>query len=68
MRLSTRKTIIVDPDDLSTVQWDDEHRVVALRKYYTLKGEANITIQKSRQLWQDTSLSVYYAVQCTSYI
>jgi serine/arginine repetitive matrix protein 2 len=58
--------IIVNPDDVSTVQWD-KHGIVALRKYYTLKGEADTTIQESKQLWQDTLFSIY-AVQCMSYI
>lgn len=50
--------IIVDPDDASNLQWD-ERGIVALKKYYTLKGEADITIQESKQLWQDTPLSIY---------
>lgn len=57
--------IIVDPDDAPTVQWD-ERGIVALRKYYTLKDEADTTIQESKQLWLDTPFSIY-AVQCTSY-
>ena len=58
--------IIVDPDDASGLQCD-ERGIVALRKYYTLKGEADTTIQESKQLWQDTPFSIY-AVQCTLYI
>jgi hypothetical protein len=58
--------IIVDPDDASSVEWD-ERGVVALRKYYTLKDEADITIKESKQLWLDTPFSIY-AVQCTSRI
>jgi len=53
--------IIVDPDDASSVEWD-ERGVVALRKYYTLKDEADITIKESKQLWLDTPFSIY-AVQ-----
>lgn len=58
--------IIVDPDDASTIQWD-ERGIVALRKYYTLKGEADITIEESKQSWLDTPFSIF-AVQCTSYL
>ena len=58
--------IIVDPDDASTVEWD-ERGIVALRKYYTLKDEANVTINESKQLWLDTPLSIY-AVHCMSYL
>jgi hypothetical protein len=38
-----------------------------LRKYYTLKDEADVTIQESKQLWLDTPFSIY-AAQCTSYL
>jgi hypothetical protein len=58
--------IIVDPEDASTIQWD-ERGIVALRKYYTLKGEADITIEESKQSWLDTPFSIF-AVQCTSYL
>jgi serine/arginine repetitive matrix protein 2 len=53
--------IIVDPDDASNVQLD-ERGIVALRKYYTLKDEADVTIQESKQSWPDTPFSIY-AVQ-----
>lgn len=56
--------IIVDPDDVSTVEWD-ERGIVALRRYYTLKDEVDVTIKESKQLWLDTPLSIY-AVQCAS--
>ena len=58
--------IIVDPDDMSTVGWD-EGGIVALRKYVTLKDEVDVTIKESKQLWLDTPFSTY-AVQCTSRI
>jgi serine/arginine repetitive matrix protein 2 len=58
--------IIVDPDDVSTSEWD-ERGVVALRKYYTLKDEADVTIKESKQSWLDTPFSIY-AVQCMSHL
>jgi hypothetical protein len=56
--------IIVDPDDASVVEWD-ERGIVALRRYCTLKDEADVTINESKQLWLDTPFSIY-AVQCMS--
>jgi hypothetical protein len=58
--------IIVDPDDASTVEWD-EAGIVAMRKYYTLKDEVDVTIEESKQLWLDTPFSIY-AVQCASHL
>jgi len=58
--------IIVEPDDVPTVKWD-ERGIVALRNYYTLRDEADVTIQESKQLWLDTPFSIY-AVQCTLYL
>jgi serine/arginine repetitive matrix protein 2 len=58
--------IIVDPDDVSTVEWD-ERGIVALRKYYTLKDEVDVTIKESKQSWLDTPFSIY-AVQCAPLI
>ena len=56
--------IVVVPDDTSSTDWD-EHGIAALRRYYTLKDEADITINESKQLWLDTPFSIY-AVQCAS--
>ncbi|KAJ7831679.1 hypothetical protein B0H14DRAFT_2592484 [Mycena olivaceomarginata] len=56
---------IVDPDsgsvDLSAdgVDWDDERGIVALRKYYALRHEAEDTVTESKRLWSDTPFSVY---------
>jgi serine/arginine repetitive matrix protein 2 len=58
--------IIVGPNDVSTVEWD-ERGIVALRKYYTLKDEIDVTIKESKQSWLDTPFSIY-AVQCASFI
>ena len=56
--------IIVDPDDTCSIEWD-ERGIAALRKYYTLKDEADVTLKESKQSWLDTPFSIY-AVQCTS--
>ena len=58
--------IIVDPDDASTSEWD-ERGIVALRKYYTLKDEADVTIKESKQSWLDTPFSIF-AAQCMLYL
>ncbi|KAJ7885734.1 hypothetical protein B0H14DRAFT_3856817, partial [Mycena olivaceomarginata] len=56
---------IVDPDsgsvDMSAdgVDWDDERGIVALRKYYALRREAEDTVTESKRLWSDTPFSVY---------
>ena len=56
--------IIVDPDSASIVDWG-ERGIVALRRYYTLQDEVDVTIKESKQLWLDTPFSIY-AVQCES--
>ncbi|KAF6741921.1 hypothetical protein DFP72DRAFT_1110853, partial [Ephemerocybe angulata] len=42
--------------------WDDERGIVALRKFYHLKDEAQYTVQESQRMWMDTPFSLY-AVQ-----
>ena len=56
--------VVVDPDDTSSTDWD-ERGIAALRRYYTLKDEADIMISESKQVWLDTPFSIY-AVQCAS--
>ncbi|KAH9061200.1 hypothetical protein EDB87DRAFT_1682964 [Lactarius vividus] len=53
--------IVVDPNDTSSTDWD-ERGIAALRRYYTLKDEADVTISESKQAWLDTPFSIY-AVQ-----
>ncbi|KAH9173849.1 hypothetical protein EDB89DRAFT_1905013 [Lactarius sanguifluus] len=53
--------IVVDPDNTSSTDWD-ERGIAALRRYYTLKDEADVTISESKQAWLDTPFSIY-AVQ-----
>ena len=59
------KVIVVDPDVTSTY-WD-ERGIAALRRYYTLKDEADITISESKHVWLDTPYSIH-SVQCASYL
>jgi serine/arginine repetitive matrix protein 2 len=56
--------IVVDPDDTASTDWD-EHGIAALRRYFTLKDEADVTISESKQVWLDTPFSIY-AAQCAS--
>jgi hypothetical protein len=43
--------------------WDDERGIVALRKYYALRDEAQTTVSESRRMWLDTPFSLF-AIQC----
>ena len=43
--------------------WDDERGIVALRKYYALRDEAQTTVSESRRVWLDTPFSLF-AIQC----
>jgi len=60
---------IVDSDTASVhsksdeVTWDDEHGIVALRKFYALRDEAVETVTESKRMWMDTPFSLF-AVQC----
>ena len=66
---TTRKAIfIVDADTVSIhskteePQWDDEQGIVALRKFYALRDEAQDIVLESKHTWVDTPFSVF-AVQ-----
>ncbi|KAJ7115597.1 hypothetical protein C8R43DRAFT_1038570 [Mycena crocata] len=56
---------VVDPDsgsmDLSAggPGWDDERGILALRRYYALRHEAEDTVTESKRTWSDTPFSVY---------
>ncbi|KAF8166788.1 hypothetical protein K438DRAFT_1984062 [Mycena galopus ATCC 62051] len=39
--------------------WDDERGIVALRRYYVLRYEAEDTVTESERTWSDTPFSVY---------
>ena len=43
--------------------WDDERGIMALRKYYALRDEAQDTVILSKQVWLDIPFSIF-AVQC----
>jgi hypothetical protein len=69
---TTRQPIfIVEPDTISIHSkgeepvWDDERGIVALRKFYALRDEAENTVLESKKIWTDTPFSVF-AVQCKS--
>lgn len=57
--------MVVDDDNTLSLDWDDERNVVALRRYYALRDEAQVTVEDSRRMWHDTPFSVY-ALQCES--
>jgi hypothetical protein len=61
---------IVDPETASMDNlfprapiWDDEQGIVALRRYYALRDEAQDTVTESKRQWLDTPFSVC-ALQC----
>ncbi|KAF8878425.1 hypothetical protein BD779DRAFT_1663807 [Infundibulicybe gibba] len=60
----TQPVYIVEPETDMTHNsiWDDERGVVALRKYYALRDEAQDTVTESKRQWSDTPFSVF-AVQ-----
>ena len=73
--LSRRSVFIVDADtdfsdhdrklDYDTVSvWSDERGILALRRYYALRAEAENTVSESRKVWHDTPISTF-ALQCT---
>ena len=59
---------IVDPETSSVDSyslWDDEQGIMALRRYYALRDEAEDAITESQRTWLDTPFSVF-ATQCAS--
>jgi len=60
---------VVDSDTLSIHSkgegsvWDDERGIVALRKFYALRDEAENTVSESKRTWMDTLFSIF-ALQC----
>jgi hypothetical protein len=46
-----------DLDSPST--WDDENGITQLRRYYTLREEAEDTVTDSKRVWLDTPFSIY---------
>jgi len=66
-----QQVFIIDSDTASVhsrsgeVTWDDEHGIVALRKFYALRDEAVETVTESKRMWMDTPFSLF-AVQLPS--
>jgi hypothetical protein len=62
--LANNEVFIVDAETASiNSTWDDERGIVALRKYYALRDEAEEAVTESKLVWQDTPFSLF-AVQC----
>ncbi len=66
---TTRQAIFVVDADMVSIhskteehQWDDEQGIVALRKFYALRDEAEDTVSESKRTWLDTPFSIF-AVQ-----
>lgn len=59
---STDSVYVVDPETASISDWDDEHGIVSMRKYYALRDEAEDTVVESKKAWEDTPFSIF-AVQ-----
>jgi serine/arginine repetitive matrix protein 2 len=60
--LTNSSVFIVDPESASVdsvSMWDDESGITALRKYYTLREEAQDTVIHSKRVWMDTPFSLY---------
>ncbi|KAI0309656.1 hypothetical protein OF83DRAFT_1179371 [Amylostereum chailletii] len=54
--------VMVVDSDCSSLDWENEGGVVALRKYYALRDEAHVTVEDSKRAWTDTPFSLF-AVQ-----
>ena len=57
---------VVESDSQSmggSIDWSNDKGIVGLRKYYTLKGEADDTVRESKRTWSDTAFSLF-AIQC----
>lgn len=67
--LINSSVFIVDSENASVdsvdavSMWDDESGITSLRKYYTLREEAQDTVTHSKRVWLDTPFSLY-AIQC----
>ncbi|RPD56493.1 hypothetical protein L226DRAFT_550932 [Lentinus tigrinus ALCF2SS1-7] len=48
-----------DRDSVCSVEWDDEHGITTLRRYYALRDEAQVTVDESKRAWADTPFSVF---------
>ncbi|KAG6330873.1 hypothetical protein ID866_8216 [Astraeus odoratus] len=63
--MAPSRVFVVDPETSSVESlsmWDDEKGIVALRKYYALRDEAQDAVTESKRVWVDTPFSIF-AVQ-----
>ncbi|KAF9482957.1 hypothetical protein BDN70DRAFT_892146 [Pholiota conissans] len=67
---TTRQAVFIVDGDTATYDahaescheesiWDDERGIIALRKYYALRDEAQTTVTESRRMWSDTPFSLF---------
>ncbi|KAI0692931.1 hypothetical protein C8T65DRAFT_711302 [Cerioporus squamosus] len=62
-RMNDTSIFVVESDrDSICSEWDDEHGITTLRRYYALRDEAQVTVDESKRAWCDTPFSVF-AVQ-----
>nr|GAT51801.1 predicted protein [Mycena chlorophos] len=47
------------PGNGASTGWDDERGIVALRKYYALRNEAEDAVTESKRMWLDTPFSLF---------
>ena len=67
---ASQPVYVVDADDTRSIEsgnsislWDDDRGIIALRKYYALRDEADSTVAESKRIWLDTPFSMF-ALQC----
>lgn len=66
--LAAIQPVFVVNEDTASVRfpattWDDERGILALRRYYELRDEAESAVTESKRVWIDTPFSLY-ALQC----
>ncbi|KAL1747929.1 hypothetical protein HDZ31DRAFT_60801 [Schizophyllum fasciatum] len=63
---ASQPVYVVDADDTRSIEsgnsislWDDDRGIIALRKYYALRDEAENTVTESKRTWLDTPFSTF---------
>ncbi|KAL1696581.1 hypothetical protein GGG16DRAFT_85014 [Schizophyllum commune] len=63
---ASQPVYVVDADDTRSIEsgnsislWDDDRGIIALRKYYALRDEADSTVAESKRIWMDTPFSMF---------
>lgn len=61
---ATMEPIYVVDEDTASIHsgistWDDEHGIVALRRFYELRDEAEHIVMESKMTWEDTPFSIF---------